>query len=73
MDDYNDLYDRHEVEQERKLSRLPRCCECGDHIQAEKIFDVFGDLYCESCMTKEFERDTDNYIEYWGDEDVQES
>jgi hypothetical protein len=24
-------------------------------------------------MTKEFERDTDNYIEYWSDEDVQES
>ena len=64
MDDYNDLYDRHEAEQERQLSRLPRCCECGDHIQADKLYNIFGDLYCESCMIKEFERDTDNYIEY---------
>lgn len=63
MDDYNSLYDKHEEEQERQLSKLPRCCECGNRIQEDKLFDVFGDLYCESCMEKEFMKSTDDYIE----------
>lgn len=64
MDDYNDLYDRHEAEQERQLARLPRCCECRERIQEDKLFDVFGDLYCESCMEREFMKPVENYIEY---------
>lgn len=63
MDDYNDLYDRHEAEQEQQLARLPRCCECGKRIQDDYVYDFFGDIYCENCMEKNFRKSTDDYIE----------
>lgn len=63
MLDYNDLFDRHEAEQERQLAKLPRCCECGKRIQDDYYYDFFGDIYCESCMEKNFRHSTDDYID----------
>lgn len=63
MDDYNDLFDRHDAEQEKKRESLPRCCECGKRIQDDYCYAFFGDIYCESCMEKNFRKSTDDYID----------
>ena len=63
MRDYNDLYDSHEAEQERQLAKLPRCCECGKRIQDDYLYAFYGDIYCESCMEKNFRKSTDDYID----------
>jgi formylmethanofuran dehydrogenase subunit E len=42
--------ERHIYEQDKRLERLPICCECGEHIQSEWLYDINGDLYCEDCM-----------------------
>ena len=28
----------------------PVCCNCGEHITDEDIFQAFGHLYCEECF-----------------------
>lgn len=56
MDNY-DLWEAHDIEQEKWLERRPICCICGDHIQDETMFNVNGDIYCEECMRNEFEQE----------------
>lgn len=59
--DNYDLFLAHERRQEAELKKLPICCECLDPIQTENLYDVGGDLYCETCM-EGFKRITENYI-----------
>lgn len=56
-------FNKWDAEQESRRKMLPRCCECGKHIQDDELFDVFGDLYCWDCAIKEFRRSTDDYID----------
>lgn len=56
-------FNRWDRDQERKLSRLPKCVDCGDPIQDEDLFDVNGDLFCGDCMIANFRRPIDNYVE----------
>ena len=56
-------FNKWDAEQENRRKMLPRCCECGKHIQDDELFDVFGDLYCWDCAVKEFRRSTDYYID----------
>ena len=37
-------------EREEARERLPVCESCGDHIQDETCYEVFGKIYCKSCM-----------------------
>lgn len=39
----------YDAEQERELKKRPLCCKCGEHIQEDFAYDIFGDLYCDSC------------------------
>lgn len=44
-------WQRRDREQERALSRYPRCCYCHQHIQTELIFEVDDNKYaCEDCI-----------------------
>lgn len=56
-------FNKWDAEQENRRKMLPRCCECGKHIQDDELFDVYGDLYCWDCAIKEFRRSTDYYID----------
>lgn len=52
-----DNYDQwlaHERQQERQLAQLPKCDRCGEPIQGEHYFDIYGDIYCEECGHKLF-------------------
>ena len=60
--DNYDAFCEHETQQENMLSRMPQCCECGEHIQEEHLFDVNGDLFCFDCMKANFERETEEYM-----------
>lgn len=40
----------HDAEQESQPIKLPRCAECGEHIQQESAVNIGGDLYCDSCL-----------------------
>ena len=43
-------FERWDAEQEEKLKKLPKCCECGEPIQDDSCFEIGGDYYCEDCM-----------------------
>ena len=47
-------FDRHEAEQEEALKRLPVCQICGERIQDEYAFNIFGDWYHEECYKKDY-------------------
>ena len=60
MDNYS-LWERHDAEQERKLSRLPKCKYCGQPIQDDHYFEIDGEIYCEEHMIELFRKNTDDY------------
>ena len=59
--DNYDAFCRHDAEQERKLTRLPVCIECGEPIQDDFLFDINGDLFCENCMQDVFRKSREDY------------
>ena len=63
MFDNYDLFVAHDREQTEWLESQPTCCECGEHIQDDFLYDIEGDLYCEECLEKLFKRLTDNYVD----------
>lgn len=56
-------YDRYDAEQERKLSRLPTCAECGNKIQDEECYEINGELICPECLKDNYRRWTEDFIE----------
>jgi formylmethanofuran dehydrogenase subunit E len=64
----NDLlsdFARYDAEQEREAKRLPVCCECGEHIQDEYLYDIDGDLYCGDCMEEKFRKEVEMVCGDW--------
>ena len=59
-DNYSELC-RHEAEQEERLGKMPVCCDCGEHIQAETCFDINETIICEECM-EQYRKYTDDLI-----------
>lgn len=44
-------WERRDREQSRALSRYPRCCYCGHHIQTDLIYKIDENKYaCEDCI-----------------------
>lgn len=62
IDNYG-LYEMYEAEQEEEAEKLPECCECGERIDGEYLYDIDGDLYCEECMMALFKKQTENYMD----------
>lgn len=50
-------WERHEAEQEQRLSRLPVCDYCEQHIQDEKYYAINGDCVCPKCLEWHFKVD----------------
>ena len=64
MNDPLDDYDRYDAEIERKLARMPKCSECGEHIQDEKYYDFNGKYICPQCLDDNHRRWTDDAIDW---------
>lgn len=47
--DNYDIFEAHERENTRHVSRLPRCANCNEPIEDDYGYDVDG-LFCESCF-----------------------
>ena len=56
-------FNRYDSYLEKKLSNMPKCGSCGEHIQDDYLYDVDGNVYCEECFTSEFRRPVELYIE----------
>ena len=54
-------YDRYDDYITQKLLRYPVCAECRERIQDDDLYDIDGELICESCMHSH-KRTTSNYI-----------
>ena len=53
-----DDFERHDAEQERKLERLPECCECGNKIQDEHCFEINDEYICKQCLNENHKKRT---------------
>lgn len=61
--DVLDLWAEQQAKKDRDLERLPRCAICDEPIQTEKLYLINNETICPSCMKREYEKDTDDYIE----------
>lgn len=61
--DYNDLFARHDAEQQAKLDKLPKCDYCGEPITDEHLYDINGDIICEECLKDNFRKQVEDYVE----------
>ena len=59
LDDFDRL-DRAQAEWEAKL---PQCERCGKHIQDEIYFDINNEILCENCMTDEYGKSTQDWLD----------
>ena len=50
-------FERHDAEQERRLSMLPVCDYCDEAIQDEQYYEINGDCVCEECLDLYFKKD----------------
>ena len=57
-----DAFDRYDAEQEKALSKLPECSECGEPIQDEECFEFNGELICPDCLKYNHRKWTEDYI-----------
>lgn len=48
-DNYS-LWEAHDTDQERQLSKLPECADCGEPIQQDTAVYMGGVWYCDSCI-----------------------
>ena len=64
--DNYDIYEAHERQVERRISRLPKCNRCGEPITSEYAYDVDG-LWCERCFD-EYKDEVKVDMDFWEDE-----
>jgi formylmethanofuran dehydrogenase subunit E len=61
-----DNYDKwlqHDAEQERQLQMLPKCSECGEHIQQERAVYYDGKWCCKECESDFWRRIREDFLE----------
>nr|DAL88883.1 MAG TPA: hypothetical protein [Caudoviricetes sp.] len=54
--------ERYAAEQDRRLDKLPVCCECGEPIQDDFCYEINDDLICEGCMNTYYRKSVDDYV-----------
>lgn len=54
--------DRYIAWQEAKLEKLPECEICGERIQDDYLYEVFGHIVCEDCID-DCRNSVDSYID----------
>lgn len=54
-------FNRHDREQERAASKLPKCVYCRQRIDEDTYYDIDGDCVCYECLNKHYKKWTDEY------------
>ena len=62
-DDPHADFDRWEADQQRELDKLPKCEYCGKPITDDHLFNINGDILCESCLNKNFKKPVEDYMD----------
>ena len=53
-DDPIENFLRHDREQQRQLEKRPKCDICGEHIQDEHCYQIYGETICPECLENQF-------------------
>ena len=61
--DNYDLWAAHDAKQERLLDKLPKCSNCGEHIQDDYCYQIDGGLICEHCLNAYYRADVEDFME----------
>lgn len=56
-------FERYDAEQQAKLNRLPKCCECEEHIQFAACYEINGELICPQCLVDNHRKNTEDYVD----------
>jgi ribosomal protein L34E len=56
-------YNRYEADQEERLDKLPKCDICGEPIQDDYLYDIYGDIFCEDCLKDKFRKNVEDYTD----------
>lgn len=56
-----DAFNWHDAEQQRQLSKCPKCVECGEPIQDEYCYCIDNELLCSDCMDDHYKVSTEDY------------
>ena len=56
-------FNRYEADQEEQLDKLPKCDICGEPIQDDYMYDIYGDIFCEECLKDKFRKSVEDYTD----------
>lgn len=56
-------FNRYEADQEEQLDKLPKCDICGEPIQDDYLYDIYGDIFCEECLNDKFRKNVEDYTD----------
>lgn len=43
-------FERYDAEQQDMLFKLPKCSECGEHIQSDELYEFNDEFICPECL-----------------------
>ena len=61
MDDH-ELFELHQVREERIRKRLPKCERCKRYIDDDYHYNILGVIFCEDCLKDKFRVPTEDFI-----------
>ena len=61
--DNYDLWAHRDAQNEKSLSKLPKCGYCGEAITEDYFYVIKRTFVCESCLNKEHRFYTDDYMQ----------
>lgn len=63
--DNYDIWNAHDIENERKRARLPVCDnrKCRRQIDDDYFWEIDGDYLCEKCAIERYRRSVEDFIE----------
>lgn len=63
--DNYDIWEAHDIENERKRARLPVCDnrKCRRQIDGEHYWEIEGDILCEKCAILRYRKNVEDFIE----------
>ena len=56
-------FDRWDAEQEREREKLPICCECGERIETDVLYEINDCFICEECLENNHKKWTEDCCE----------
>ena len=60
--DYVCEWEEHDRQKEEELKKLPKCCECNEHIQDDYCFEINDEIICERCLVKNYRKSIEDVV-----------